>query len=54
MAGTLLRMKELGPRRKLTLLEPEGTRRVGKPQLRWLESVAEDRKNMGLRNWRLK
>jgi hypothetical protein len=44
-------MQELDPRRKLTLLKPEGTRREGKPQLRWLESDAEDMKNMGVRKW---
>ena len=42
------------PCRKLTLLKPEGNRRVGKPQLRWLESVEENLKNMGVRNWRRK
>jgi len=54
VAGALLRMQELDPRRKLTLLKPEGTRREGKPQLRWLELVAEDLKNMGVRNWSIK
>ena len=33
------------------MLKLEGTRRVGKPSLRWLESVEEDLKNMGIRNW---
>jgi hypothetical protein len=47
-------MQELDPCRKLTDLEKEGTRRVGKPKLRWLESVEEDLKNMDLRNWRRK
>jgi hypothetical protein len=44
-------MQEPDPRRKLTLLKPEGTRRVGEPQLRWLESVEEDQKNIGVRKW---
>ena len=52
--GQLFRMQELDPCRKLTHLEPEGTRRVGKPQLMWLESVEEDLKNSGLRNCRSK
>ena len=45
-------MQELDPCRKLIVLKPEGIRRVGKPKLRWSESVEEDLKNMGVRNWR--
>jgi len=52
--GHVFRMKELNPCRKLTLFKPEGTRRVGKHKLRCLESVEEDLKNMGMRNWRRK
>jgi hypothetical protein len=48
--GQLIRMQELDPCRKLTVLKPEGTRRLGKPKLRWLESFEEDLKNMGVRN----
>jgi len=44
-------MQELDPYRKLTLLKPEGNRRVEKHKLSWLESVGEDLKNMGTRNW---
>jgi len=50
--GQVFRMQELDPCRKLTVLKPEGTRRVGKPKLRWTESVEEDLKKKGLRNWR--
>ena len=50
--GHLFRMQELDPSRNLTPLKPEGTRRVGKPKLKWLESVEEDLKNVGMRNWR--
>jgi hypothetical protein len=35
--GQLFRMQELDLSRKLTVLKPERTRRVGKPRLRWLE-----------------
>jgi len=48
--GYLFRMQDLDPRRNLTLLKPEGTRRVGKPLLRWLKSAVEDLKNIGVRN----
>jgi hypothetical protein len=50
--GHLFRMQELDPCRKLTVLKPEGTRRVRKLKLRWTESVKEDLKKMDLRNWR--
>jgi hypothetical protein len=45
---------ELDPCRKLTLLKPEGTRRVIKPILRRLDSDEEDLKNKGMRKWRRK
>jgi hypothetical protein len=47
----LFRMQELDPWRKLTLLKPNGTRRVGERKLKCLE---ENLKNMGVRNWRRK
>ena len=49
--GQLVRMQELNPCRELALLEPEGTRSVGKPKLRWLESVEEELKKI---DWRRK
>ena len=52
--GHVFRMQELDPCRKLTLLKPEGTQHVGKPRLRWFESVEEYLQNMGVRNWRRK
>jgi hypothetical protein len=50
--GHLIRIQKLDPCRKLTVLKPEGTRRVGKPKLRWLESTEEDINKMGMRSWR--
>jgi len=57
--GQPVRMQELDPCRKLALLETEGTRSVGKPKLRWLESVEEElkkidwrRKSQGREEWR--
>jgi hypothetical protein len=48
--GHLCRIRELGPCRKLTRLKPEGTLRVAKPEFRWLESVEENLKKVGVRN----
>ena len=50
--GHLFRMQELDPCRKLTVLKPEGTRGLGKPNLRWFDSVEEYLKNTGVRNCR--
>jgi hypothetical protein len=44
----------VNPCRKITLLQPEGSRCVGTPKLRRLESVEEDLKNTGTRNWKRK
>jgi hypothetical protein len=41
-------MQELDSCRRLTVLKTEGTRRVGKPKLNWLESIEEDLKKMGV------
>jgi ribosomal 50S subunit-associated protein YjgA (DUF615 family) len=51
--GHLCRKQEVASCRKLTLPKLEGTQRVGSPKLRWLESVEEDFKHMGVRNWGL-
>jgi hypothetical protein len=45
--GHLFRMQEQNPCRKLTPHKPEGARRVGRPAVRWLDSV-EDLKKWGL------
>jgi hypothetical protein len=50
--GHLPRMQERNPCRKLTLNNPECTRRVGRPAIGWLDSIEEDLKKMCVRNWR--
>jgi len=50
--GHLSRMQELHLCRRLILLKPEGTSHVRKPNLRVLESVERDLKNMGMKSWR--
>jgi hypothetical protein len=52
--GHLLRMQEHNPCRKLTLHKPQSIRRVGRPAVRWLDSVEEDLKATDLRKWRRK
>ena len=44
-----MRMSEENPVKKLTLLRPEGSRRAGRPKLRWLE---KDLRTLGIRGWR--
>ena len=47
-----MRMPEENPVKKLTLLRPEGSRRVGRPKLRWLDRVEEDLRTLRIRRWR--
>jgi hypothetical protein len=50
--GYLCRKQELDSCRRITVRTPEDTGRVGKSKLIWLESVEEELKEMGVRNWR--
>ena len=47
-----MRMPEGTPVKKLTLLRPEGSRRAGRPKLRWLDGVENDLRTLGIRGWR--
>jgi hypothetical protein len=42
------------PYKKITLDKPEGRRRVGRPNLRWMDGVMGDAERLGVRNWRSK
>jgi hypothetical protein len=52
--GHLFRMQEQNPYRKLTVHKPDSTRRVGRPVVRWLDSIEDDLKILGITNWRRK
>jgi hypothetical protein len=53
-AGHIVRMQDNLPYTKLTLHKPEGRRRVGRPNLRWIDGVMRDAERLGIRNWRIK
>jgi hypothetical protein len=47
-AGHLIRASE----KKIFNTKPEGTRKVGRPKLRWKECVCHDIRIVGVKNWR--
>ena len=51
-AGNVMRMQDNLPRKKITLDKPEGRRRAGRPNLRWIDGVTKDAEKLGVRNWR--
>ena len=40
--------------RKSPWTNPEGRRRVGRPNLRWMDGVMRDADRLGVRNWKSK
>jgi len=53
-AGHIVRMQDNLPCKKITLDKPEDRRRVGRPNLRWIDGVMRDVERLGVRNWRIK
>ena len=49
--GHIMRMPEENTVKKLTLPRTEGSRRAGRPKLRWCDGV-EDLRTFGIRGWR--
>jgi hypothetical protein len=47
-------MWKQNPYRKFTLHKPGANRRVGRPAVKWLDSVEDDLKKIGVRYCRLK
>jgi hypothetical protein len=52
--GHLARTNETSPLRKATFYNPKGTRRPGRPSLRWLDNVQKDIRILGIRGWKTK
>jgi hypothetical protein len=51
-AGHVIRMLDGNPIKKLTLLKPDGCRRVGRPKLRWMDGIKDDLRVLSVRGWR--
>jgi hypothetical protein len=47
-------MEEHNPAKKLTFQNPFGSRRKGRPKLRWVDDSEADLKTLGVRGWRRK
>ena len=53
-AGRIVRMQDNLPCKKITLDKPESRRRVGRPNLRWMDGEMRDAERLGVRNWKSK
>jgi hypothetical protein len=51
-AGHLIRASGNRTIKKVLITKPEGTRKVGRPRLRWEECVWQDVRILSVRNWR--
>ena len=47
-----MRMQDNMPCKEINLDKPEGRRRAGRPNLRWMDGVMRDAEKLGARNWR--
>jgi hypothetical protein len=52
--GLLYRANETDPYRKATFTKTEGRRKKGRPPFRWLDSVEQDLRVLGIQEWRNK
>jgi hypothetical protein len=51
-AGHVLRMNDAKPTKKLMLEKPDGTRRRGRPKLRWIDGLEKYLHNISIRHWK--
>jgi len=51
-AGHVIGMEEQSTTRRVLVAVVEGRRQRGRPKLRWEDSVMEDARKLGERNWR--
>jgi hypothetical protein len=47
----IVRMEDNAPCKKITFSQPEGSRKKGRPKLRWLDSVLKDLKILKVTGW---
>ena len=52
--GHIERVQDNLPCKKITFDKSEGSRRTGRPNLRWIDGVMRDAVRLGVRNWRIK
>ena len=50
--GHVERMGQHRVLKKVLNMKPEGSRSVGRPRQRWLDSVENDLRSLSIRNWR--
>jgi hypothetical protein len=51
-AGHVIRMNNNRTVKKVFNTKPVGTRKIGRPKLRWEDDVIQDVKILGVKNWR--
>jgi hypothetical protein len=49
--GHIARMEDNAPCKKINFSQPEGSRKKGRPKLRWPDSVLEDLKILTMTAW---
>ncbi|PSN34620.1 hypothetical protein C0J52_24196, partial [Blattella germanica] len=50
-AGHIQKMKTSEMLRKIMETKPEGRRKAGRPNLRWMDGILQDVKSLRLKNW---